>query len=429
MEAMPRRRNWLSCDSPRAGQLVRASNSSESNEDASWSVTSPRVQLLIVLVLICIANQGTRALPFYLVDFAEGASASTAMNMDVGFSSSQYGGFATLAFSVPFTLASLVAGVLSDNSDRLRFLGLSGLGWSVLTASMASSASFQMLVLQRGLLGLSQAITNPASFSLLAERFPEARATANSIFSLGIYVGGGVASLGAALDEQVGWRNTCLIFGLVSAAFSMLAFTQSDPRRRQLEEAAESSPGLESSPPPVLEQLAETVTAAPSNASEVFQNSLKAIDSSSTRLILLASVIRFCAGFAILVWLPTAVRSNFPEDVERFAYYNSAIKAVAGGTASLAGGLAADALRAQGFGDRSAAFFCAATSLAAAPLWYFTLAEGLSFESSMGFLLAEYLVAETWIGPAIAALQNSVPADRRGAAQGVFSSLTAFGKE
>ena len=43
----------------------------------------------------------------------------------------------------------------------------------------------------------------------------------------------------------------------------------------------------------------------------------------------------------------------------------------------------------------------------------------------MGFLFAEYLVAESWLGPAISALQGAVPADRRGTAQGVFSSLTA----
>merc|ERR1719436_1115019 len=55
------------------------------------------------------------------------------------------------------------------------------------------------------------------------------------------------------------------------------------------------------------------------------------------------------------------------------------------------------------------------------------LGAGLSFEASMGFLLAEYLVAESWLGPAIATLQSAVPVDRRGAAQGVFSSLTALG--
>ncbi|CAE8619094.1 unnamed protein product, partial [Polarella glacialis] len=79
------------------------------------------------------------------------------------------------------------------------------------------------------------------------------------------------------------------------------------------------------------------------------------------------------------------------------------------------------------FGDRAFCFFCAVSALLAAPLWYMTLSGGISFETCMGFLLAEYLVAESWLGPAIAALQSAVPPDRRGTAQGVFSSLTALG--
>ena len=41
------------------------------------------------------------------------------------------------------------------------------------------------------------------------------------------------------------------------------------------------------------------------------------------------------------------------------------------------------------------------------------------------YFCERYLVAESWLGPAISALQGAVPADRRGTAQGVFSSLTA----
>ncbi|CAL1139585.1 unnamed protein product [Cladocopium goreaui] len=161
-----------------------------------------------------------------------------------------------------------------------------------------------------------------------------------------------------------------------------------------------------------------------------------AVEPSGARWLLLASALRFSAGFAILVWLPSAIRASFPEDVEqlrgecgrragaggsrclvRFALVNSLIKGVAGSLSSISGGVAADALRSTGFGDRSAAWFCAASSLAAAPLWYFTLAEGLSFQVCMALLCAEYLVAESWLGPAISALQGSVPSDRRGTAQ------------
>jgi len=152
----------------------------------------------------------------------------------------------------------------------------------------------------------------------------------------------------------------------------------------------------------------------------------EATDSLQARWLFLAATFRFCAGFAILVWLPSAMVARFPEDVARFAVLNSMIKAFAGGFSSLLGGVISDKLRARGLGEGAGAAFCAA-SLLAAPLWWPVLAAGFSFETCMCFLLAEYLVAESWLGPALSTLQGAVPPERRGAAQGVFSSLTALG--
>ena len=66
------------------------------------------------------------------------------------------------------------------------------------------------------------------------------------------------------------------------------------------------------------------------------------------------------SGFAILVWLPSAIRTTFPQDVEQFAIINSLVKGLAGSFSSIAGGellvgavfespgLAADGLRSRG---------------------------------------------------------------------------------
>lgn len=44
------------------------------------------------------------------------------------------------------------------------------------------------------------------------------------------------------------------------------------------------------------------------------------------------------SGFAILVWLPSAIRTTFPQDVEQFAIINSLVKGLAGSFSSVAGG-------------------------------------------------------------------------------------------
>ncbi|CAK9117881.1 unnamed protein product [Durusdinium trenchii] len=433
--------------------------------DSDWSWRSPRLQSLGLLLLACVANQACRALPFYLVDFGDG-KAGQAMNQDLDFNSADYGFFATLCFSVPFTLTSLWAGVMADRMDRFQLTAFAGVAWSLSTAGMAVASSYGGLLLLRVALGLSQAATNPAALSLIAELFPDARATANSIFGLGIYLGGALASLGAFVDEQEGWRAACLVFGFFSVAASLPALTKRDEKQALVRRSTWPADDMD---------LQTRLASLPEAAATVWESSTEAVAPTGARWLLLASALRFSAGFAILVWLPSSVRATFPNDVEqpdaeigtvmcfafrmfrmvwavhhghpwpplswvrhvpapghgdftRFAIVNSLIKGFAGSISSISGGLAADALRSRGFGDRSAAWFCAASSILSAPLWYFTLADGFSFEVCMGFLCAEYLVAESWLGAAISALQGAVPADRRGTAQGVFSSLTALGQ-
>ncbi|CAK9081049.1 MFS-type efflux pump MSMEG_3705 [Durusdinium trenchii] len=386
--------------------------------DSDWSWRSPRLQSLGLLLLACVANQACRALPFYLVDFGDG-KAGQAMNQDLDFNSADYGFFATLCFSVPFTLTSLWAGVMADRMDRFQLTAFAGVAWSLSTAGMAVASSYGGLLLLRVALGLSQAATNPAALSLIAELFPDARATANSIFGLGIYLGGALASLGAFVDEQEGWRAACLVFGFFSVAASLPALTKRDEKQAPVRRSTWPADDMD---------LQTRLASLPEAAATVWESSTEAVAPTGARWLLLASALRFSAGFAILVWLPSSVRATFPNDVEQFAIVNSLIKGFAGSISSISGGLAADALRSRGFGDRSAAWFCAASSILSAPLWYFTLADGFSFEVCMGFLCAEYLVAESWLGAAISALQGAVPADRRGTAQGVFSSLTALGQ-
>lgn len=413
------RANGQSSGSPLRRAQTHDGSIAEEGEKAPWSWKSPRVQVLGLLLLACVANQACRALPFYLVDFGDSAQVGRAMNQDLDFTSADYGFFATLGFTIPFTVASLWAGVTADRMDRFQLTAVAGVGWSLCTAGMAMVSSFSGLLLLRVFLGLSQAATNPAALSLIAELFPDARATANSIFGLGIYLGGAFASLGAFVDEQEGWRTACLIFGVASLSASLPALSKHDEKQLAASSRRVTWPSDM--------DLSSRLASLPQATLGVWESSMQAVAPTGAKWLLVASALRFSAGFAILVWLPSAIRATFPENVEQFAIANSLIKGLTGSVSSISGGIVADTLRSRGYGDRSAAWFCAASSLAAAPLWYFTLADGSSFQVCMIFLCAEYLVAESWLGPAISALQGAVPSDRRGTAQGVFSSLTALG--
>lgn len=57
--------------------------------------------------------------------------------------------------------------------------------------------------------------------------------------------------------------------------------------------------------------------------------------------------------------------------------------------------------------------------LLAVPCWM-GVVSSTDFYTSLGFLLAEYIVAECWFGPTVTILQEDLPPNVRGVGQGVF---------
>ena len=138
--------------------------------------------------------------------------------------------------------------------------------------------------------------------------------------------------------------------------------------------------------------------------------------------LLAASGLRFMGGFArrgIVLY-----RSAFPGDLgTEFALLGHgqrrrwAISAVGGGY------LADRWARTE---PRAVVWLPAAGSLLAIPLWVGTLTAP-SLETSLCFLFAEYLAAECWFGPVIAALQKAAPPGTQGLTQGALAFLTFAG--
>mmetsp|Transcript_44648 Transcript_44648/g.100799 ORF Transcript_44648/g.100799 Transcript_44648/m.100799 type:complete len:272 (-) Transcript_44648:337-1152(-) len=156
------------------------------------------------------------------------------------------------------------------------------------------------------------------------------------------------------------------------------------------------------------------------------------------RLVFLASMIRFCAGFTILAWLAPWARETLPNDVDAFIVYNAVIKSLGGLSATLIGAKICEELQKSeaapaGFsigGERADAVVPAVGSIVAAFLWVGLLltdpvaTDSGSFETVIFLLLLAYLAAENWLGPTVAIFQKGVPAESRGAALGLFGAAT-----
>ena len=125
------------------------------------------------------------------------------------------------------------------------------------------------------------------------------------------------------------------------------------------------------------------------------------------------------------VWVVPFYRGAYPDQIgSQFALLKAAVNGIAGSVSATGGGVLTDRLCPRD--SRFAQWVPAIGSVAAIPFWVGTI-QAPTLEASLGFLFLEYLVAECWFGPTIAALQNAAPPTAQGLPQGVFALLPLIG--
>jgi len=105
--------------------------------------------------------------------------------------------------------------------------------WSVMTGLQGLAESIWVIFLCRFMLGVFQAACNPPAYSIMAEYFhPSVRTRANSIYSLGIYIGGALSSLTGLMISALGWRWSLAIIGIIGVFAGAMGFIfiQEPPR-------------------------------------------------------------------------------------------------------------------------------------------------------------------------------------------------------
>ena len=118
-----------------------------------------------------------------------------------------YGLLAGPVYTIPYSLFGLVAGKMSDQVNRSMFLGFAVILASLTIGASGITNSLLVFAAMRVLHGVFNTSTNPLSFSLLSDYFPEDKRTfGNSMIQAGNYIGCGVSSLLIILISKYGWR-------------------------------------------------------------------------------------------------------------------------------------------------------------------------------------------------------------------------------
>ena len=164
----------------------------------------------------------------------------TEMSLLMGFS-----------FAVFYTFFGIPMGRLADTRSRRAVISAGIVLWSITTAACGLARSFVHFLLLRMGVGVGEAALSPAAYSLIADYFPkENRATALSVYSMGIYIGSGLAYLLGGLvvswasgQSQVmlpivgntrPWQVVFFVVGFAGALFALFMWSVKEPVRKGL---------------------------------------------------------------------------------------------------------------------------------------------------------------------------------------------------
>ena len=326
---------------------------------------------------------------------------------DLAISDTQMSLLMGFSFAVFYTFFGLFMGRLADRRSRRGLIALGCVLWSVLTAGCGLARNYaQMLLLRMGV-GVGEASLSPAAYSLIADYFPPHRlATAISVYSMGIYLGTGLAYLLGGLviafagsqelwrlplvGETRPWQVIFFLVGLPGIAFAALAATVPEPVRAARAGAAS-----------FVEFLAFVKLNRTTFLCHNFGFALLSFSSYGTA-----------------AWLPTYFTRHFGWEPARIGIWFGAIIMVCGTAGIVTGGWLADWLRARG--RRDAVML---VGLLVALIW---LPPGVAVfltESpwwALGALAVAQFFASAPFGVAPAAIQQMSPPHLRGQASAVY---------
>jgi MFS family permease len=280
-------------------------------------------------------------------------------------------------FALSFTLAGFVIARIADVASRRNVLVVGLVAWSLLTAGCGLARSFWQLAALRFAVAVGEAAGTPPSHSMISDYFPPARrATALSVYGLGIYVGTGFGFAGGGLLlEWFDWRTAFFVAGLAGLPVALVILLSVREPVRGASEA-----GARTEAPPLRRLLPEVF------ATRAF------------RWLMAAAACQAFLGYAVLSWGATYLRRVFEMTPGEAGLAFGGIAALAGGIGSLGGGLLADRLARRD--PRWYAWLSALVSLAAFPF-----AVGFAFAPERGaallafapfYLLNNLYVASLW---------------------------------
>ncbi len=168
---------------------------------------------------------------------------------DLNLNDTQIGLLHGFAFVIFYVSLGVPLGYVADRFNRKHLIVGSVALWSVMTALCGMTHTFWQLFAARVGVGVGEAGLSPAGYSMISDCFPpKRRSLALGIYTIGIYLGSGLAILGGGLvvgligttpsveipvlGEVRSWQLAFFAVGLPGLMVALLMLTVKEPSRK-----------------------------------------------------------------------------------------------------------------------------------------------------------------------------------------------------
>ncbi|MEA5461021.1 MFS transporter [Arcicella sp. LKC2W] len=251
-----------------------------------------------------------------------------------------------LSFAIFYTLFGMMIGRLADRKNRRNIIIVGISIWSVMTTLCAGIANYTQFFLVRMGVGVGESTLSPSAFSLIADIFPKNRlATAMSIFSMGVFLGSGLATLiGSGIvaklptegmmtvpvfGEIYPWQMIFLYVGIPGLVIALLLFTITEPSRKNS-----------------LQVAGQTVKLSFSESFAIIFKHKKAY-----LLICFSTACQALINYGCNAWVPTFVSRTYGWEVPRAGAFFGLVVVISSILGVIFGGWYADKLTKEGKTD------------------------------------------------------------------------------
>lgn len=242
-----------------------------------------------------------------------------------------------LSFAVFYTIFGIMIGRLADTTNRKKIIMVGITIWSVMTSLCAGIGNYVQFFLVRMGVGVGESTLSPSANSLISDLFPKEKlATATSVFTLGVFLGSGLATLIGAgivaklptegmvvvpiLGEIFPWQVIFLYIGIPGFFISLLFLLIKEPARTN--------------------SLKKNGEIAKLSLSECFTIIFKY--KKAYLLICFTVACQAFVNYGMNAWIPTFINRTYGWEVPRAGFYFGIVSCISAISGALTGGWLAD---------------------------------------------------------------------------------------